>query len=193
MVYSASRWRVVRQRYDLSGQLCVSLPMKLRASATAAVDRRPQKSDRPRVRFSVDEPISNPTPIPEEVLNILGNDSRVRSCVASNERAESILLTWFVASTIDLTRHPHSGLLVTATNPCLFGANVNPFWIFMRDPSGYRLVFSVPALVIEILPRTTHGSRDIRAEAATARDVLTAIYRFDGKRYRVSRSSRKRI
>jgi len=161
--------------------------------ASPAVDRPQQKVGASQVRFSAEEPIKSPTPIPTGVLNILRNDSRVRSCLASNERRENIPATWFVASMIDLSGHTQSGLLVTARNPCLFGANVNPFWIFLNGLSGHRLVFSVSALSIEILSRKTYGNRDIRAEAATAREVLTGIYRFDGRRYRLWRSSRKKI
>lgn len=84
-------------------------------------------------------------------------------------------------------------MLVTAVNPCLFGANVNPFWIFRGTDHGHKLVLAVSVLGIEVLDHRTNGSRDIRTDSATARDVLTTIYRFDGKKYRASHYSRSPI
>jgi hypothetical protein len=179
-----------------------SVPTETSNTATAAkvagtgsptVDQLEPTKVSSQVRFSVEEPINNPVPIPEDVLKILRSESRNRSCLTSGQTQENIPSSWFIASRVNLNRDASADLLVTVANPCLFGANVNPFWIFINTSDGNRLVLSVSALAVEILNGTTNGSRDIRAEAATARQVLTGIYHFDGKEYRLARSSRKKI
>jgi hypothetical protein len=143
--------------------------------------------------FGAEEEIKNPSGVPEDVLQILQRDERNRTCLAANEAPESIPSSWFVASEINLNNDGLKDLVVTAVNPCLFGANINPFWIFRGTPQGQELVLSLSTLNLEVLDAKTKNHRDILAIAATSKEVLTTVYRFDGGRYRKRHSSREPI
>ena len=45
-------------------------------------------------------------------------------------------------------------------------------------------MLTVSALAVELLHEKTNASRDIRCDSATARQVLTTIYRFNGAEYK---------
>jgi hypothetical protein len=98
-----------------------------------------------------------------------------------------------VAPKIDLNADGVPDIVVKPVEPRLFGANIIPFWVFRNTGRSYRLALHTYALGLEILPKRTKGFRDIRASSATAVDVLTTTYKFDGKAYELKATSREPI
>lgn len=173
-----------------------AVPSEVKSDPPIFVQEQQQKQGKPRdeqLRFGAEEAIRNPTSVSEEVLQILRSDERNRTCLAANESPGDIPTSWFVASEVNLNHDALPDLVVTAANPCLFGANINPFWIFYGTPRGQQLALSVSALSLEVLNTRTKGFRDIRASAATATEVFITIYSFDRGEYRRQRPSRKLI
>lgn len=169
-------------------------PSKVVAERSALIDAQVNRTTLSgQVRFSAEGPIDNPVIVPENVLNLLKEDPRIKSCQVLEQSHERIPTNWFVGSWLDLNGDDQSDLLVKPVNPCLSGANITPFWILFKTRDGYKPALAIAALAIEILDDKTKGSRDIRSDSATAREVLTTIYRFDGKEYRVWRTSRTKI
>jgi hypothetical protein len=173
-----------------------AVPSGVKSEPPVIAQEQQQKQGKPRdeqLHFGAEEAIRNPTSVSEEVLQILRRDERNQTCLAANELPSDIPASWFVASEVSLNRDGLTDLVVTAANPCLFGANINPFWIFHGTPRGQQLVLSVSALSLEVLDTRTKGFRDIRASAATATEVLITVYSFNGGEYRRLRSSREPI
>lgn len=73
-------------------------------------------------------------------------------------------------------------------NPCLGGANIDPFWIFYWTPVGYKLGLKVDTHNLDVLRTKTKGYSDIRSVRVTATELLITIFRFDGSLYGVWRS-----
>jgi hypothetical protein len=138
--------------------------------------------------FESETKIERPVPVPDDVLRILRQDKRNQTCLGKRESLDKIPASWFVASEIDLNYDQIPDLVVVAVNPCLFGANINPFWVFRKTDRGYEAALRVYALALELLKTRTNGFRDIRTSAATAVEVTTTTYTFDGRRYRPRRS-----
>lgn len=153
-------------------------------------DQSIQKA-REQVVFNAEDAIQHPVGVPAEVLQLLRRDERNRTCLEDNQSADDIPPTWFTASEIDLNNDKEKDLIVKANNPCLFGANIDPFWVFRKSTDGYELVLRVHTLSLEVLDISTRGYRDIRTQAATAKEVLTTMYKFDGNKYKAMRSWRE--
>lgn len=153
------------------------------AAAQDASGRREQTS------FGVEEAVRRPVPVPPDVLRGLGQDEKVLACLTENagNAAVEIPAAWFAASAIDLNGDRRPDLVVKPENSCLYGANIAPFWVFRNTGRGYALVLRTDALNLQILPARTRGYRNIRARAASARQVFARLYRFDGESYRASR------
>ncbi|WP_162199800.1 hypothetical protein [Pyrinomonas methylaliphatogenes] len=133
--------------------------------------------------FSVEVGIERPVNVPEDVLRILRYDERNQTCLASGQSINGILATWFVASEVNLNDDDLPDLIVMAANPCLFGANVDPFWVFCATPQGHELVLSESATVLDVLDKRTNGYREIRLMRLSATEKIITVYRFDGRKY----------
>jgi hypothetical protein len=85
---------------------------------------------------------------------------------------------------------PHErDLIVVGSGAPFIGANVGPFWIVRDLPDGPQVVFSTIALGISIQSTWFNQYRTIEASAATAVEVTTVRFRFDGKKYVVYKTS----
>ena len=151
--------------------------------ASAQTRRRSQEA---QSRFGAEVAIRRPVEIPNDVLSILREDKRNQTCLKDGQSPTNITSSWFVGSRIYLNNDSGSALVVTARNTCLYGVNLVPFWVFRNEPQGHELVLRVSALGLDVLNTKTNNYRDIRASAATARSVHTAIFKFDGKEYRAT-------
>lgn len=161
------------------------------ASAQAQPRSRPAGGE--QTNFGAEEEVAHPTAVPDDVLQILRNDAQTHTCLDKNEPPDSVPAAWFAASEIRLNEDELPDLVVGAANPCLFGANIVPFWIFRKQPEGYELVLRVHTLGLDVLDSKTNGYRDIRTASATATHVTTTNFKFDGKEYKARKSWREPI
>jgi hypothetical protein len=144
--------------------------------------------------FGIENEVERPVTVPEDVLQLLRSDPLVlrMGCLKENRPPERIQASWFAASQIHLDGANETDLVVQARNTkqanpenlCLFGANIGPFWVYRKAPQGYQLVLGVSALGLEVLKSRAKGYRNIWVGAATATMMSSAIFEFDGQKYR---------
>jgi hypothetical protein len=135
-----------------------------------------------QTRFSLEEKLRRPTRLPAPVLRLLNQDRRVRE-TARTEPGKRAPAAWFSAATVRLDRDALPDLLVKAEDARLWGANQGPFWLFRRTRTGYQPVFTAYGLSLELRPHRTRGWKDVRTQAASARQVFTRTFRFNGRKY----------
>jgi hypothetical protein len=140
-----------------------------------------------QAQFGAEDKIERPVPLPKDVLEILRRDERVSARLAEEDPPNDAFGAWFVASEIALNDDDLPDLLVQGVEPHILGANLVPWWVFHKTPKGHALALTVNTLGLEVLKTKTNGYRDIRTNKATAKEVLTNTYRFDGSTYRVQK------
>lgn len=134
-----------------------------------------------QTQFGAEEAIQNPAKIPLPILRQLQSDKRVKQCMTRTRKFQS---NWFSAAEIDLNGDQVSDYVVKAENPCLFGANIVPFWVFHNLTTRYSLVLRDSTLALEILPARTEDYHNIKLSKALANQVFEKVLKFDGARYR---------
>jgi hypothetical protein len=143
--------------------------------------------------FGAELEIRHPVNVPADVLRFLRQDQRIQTRLGKRKSPENLSASWFAASEIDLNDDGQPDLVLQAVNPHLFGANLVPFWIFQKTSKGEKLILSVNALGLEVLDTKTNSYNNIRTTKATAKEILSATYEFDGDKYEERRSSREPI
>jgi hypothetical protein len=134
-----------------------------------------------------DESVKRPVPIPGDVLAILSQDELVRSVMENVESPpEKAPASWFSASYVHLANSGHNDLVVMGQGE-LRGANVITFWVFRSTGQGHVLVLTAPAHDLIVKKTQWKGLREIQMLAATAVQIHTVLFRFDGREYKVSR------
>ncbi|MGH9966658.1 MAG: hypothetical protein ACREBG_02330 [Pyrinomonadaceae bacterium] len=146
-----------------------------------------------QVKFGAEESIQHPVSIPHTVLQILRRDKRIKLRLAREDAPNDILTSWFTASEIALNDDDLPDLIIQGTEATLMGANLVPFWVLAKTHEGPAPVLHVDALGLEVLRTRTNTYRDIRASRATATDIITTTYTFDGSRYRAHHTVREKI
>jgi len=136
-----------------------------------------------------DEAVKVPIALPQGVMDILRSDEMIGMVMRNQDpQIEKFPPSWFSASVIHLGTSGETDFVVVAEGP-LIGANVTTFWVIRSTPSGYEVVLNAPAHDLSVKPGRAVGLRDIEMLAATAVQVHTVMYRFDGKSYKVFRDT----
>lgn len=158
----------------------------LSSHAISAQRKRATQKPREEASFGVEAPIENPVEIPDAVLRRLAQDEQFQRCYDDIEKrtAKPSMLEWFSAAAVRLDDDARADLVVKAEHPCLLGANIGPFWVFRNAGRGnYSLVLDESTLSLRVLRTRTNGLRDIRTQAASAREVYTSVWKFNGRSY----------
>lgn len=170
-------------------RLFASLFCALLALSTQALGVEPtraQTAGTEQSSFHLEETVQRPVTIPEDVLRGLGQDEKVLQCLKETDKAAvEIPASWFVAGAVNLNADKLPDLVVKGQNSCLWGANIGPFWVFRNTGRGYALVLRTDALSLSIQPERTRGFRNIHTRSASARQVFTRLFRFNGQNYQV--------
>lgn len=146
-----------------------------------------RKASAEQVQFGAESAIERPVELPYEVMKLLAQDKQFQRCYDDIDRRteEPSVADWFAAAAVRLNADALPDLVVKAEHPCLFGANIVPFWVFPKvGRSRYRLLLQTSALGLTVLRTRTKGLRDIRTQSAFADEVYTGIWKFDGRNYR---------
>ncbi len=158
------------------------------SSASPAQIRRAEQTT-----FGAEEEILRPVNMPADVLQILRHTDRNQRALRAGESVNDILASWFVASEINLNDDSLPDIIVQPANPRLFGANLIHLWVFHKTPKGNELALSVDALRLELLTKKRNGYRNIRTTKATAIEVVSSVYEFNGDKYEKRGSVREPI
>ena len=154
-----------------------------------------QNRSRPeQYEFSAESPdVLRPVVIPTDILGLLKNDARVRDTLAYEGISSSHLpLSWFSAAVVHLGDHAERDVVIVAKPP-LIGANTTTFWVFRPGSYGYVLVLRAAAHDLTLQRTRWRGYREIELAGETASTITTALFRFDGTRYRKYKQMTKDI
>lgn len=171
----------------------------------ATLVRAQNTKSREQSHFNIEQgdvgSVTRPVSLPKGALDVLRRDQRIMHCARNqNISADQIPARWFIASEIhldgpaetDFVVLPRFDLDLKPSNVCLMGANIGPFWVLAETPKGYKLVLATSALGLVVLDSRTKGYRDIK-NVSESNVVTTVVFKFDGQKYRVYRSSEKPI
>jgi len=127
--------------------------------------------------FHMEEPIRSPAKIPTAVFRqILRSDDNLL-------RVDETVLHFksrISGTLIDLNSDKRPDFLVQGND----GANITGFWLFRNIKGRQQLVLYTTGLALDLLRHKHNGLRDIEAVCATAVTLSSAIYRFNGQKYR---------
>jgi hypothetical protein len=148
--------------------------------------------------------MGKPIEIPVSALQVV-KDTLQRGAInclnGHNIAPELIPASWFAASEIyldgpeevDLIVQPNLPKIVAHEVPldkaagCLLGANVGPFWVIRRNPSGrYGLLLETYALGLEVRDSRTNFYRDIQTVVSTATTTTTIVYKMAVAQYQIA-------
>ncbi len=179
-------WEVITWRQCLRAlpPTLLSVVIVLSSWTQVVASRQKVRQRDEQVTFSVEQPLDYSVALPKDVLQTLRQDERVQTCLEDGDtNPANISASWFAAATVNLNHDKLPDLVVKAQRPCLFGANIGPFWIFHRLGRSYKLVLSVSTLELSVLKTTANSFRNIQTSSASAVQVFTRIYKFNGRRY----------
>jgi hypothetical protein len=136
-------------------------------------------------------PLSHPVDLPKSALQVMKKNVFVLSCLKGGSSPENVPGEWFVASKIYLRPTEEADLLVMprqtskspADNACLFQAHSMPFWILIRNGTGYVVVLEEHVQVLRVLRSSSNGYRDIETKVSNLNESTTWIFGFDGQKY----------
>jgi hypothetical protein len=148
--------------------------------------------------------MGKPVEIPAGALQVV-KDTLHRGAVnclnGHNISPEMAPASWFAASVIHLDGQDELDLIVQPNLPkivahevplddaagCLLGANVGPFWVIRKNPSGrYGLLLETYALGLTVLDSRTNFYRDIQTVASTATTSTTITYKMAVAQYQIA-------
>src|SRR5262245_4276042 len=180
-------------RKELSFAVIAVIGLTLGCAGPVTQERKPGSEQR---RFSAeDDTLAAPVSLPISVLALLAQDSGVQQALkAENLSTDELPASWFSASEVHLNGTAERCLVVVGQE-YLLGANVTTFWIFhpTNDQQQFELIFNAPAHDLEITETQSRGYYDLQALSASATQVFTSTFRFDGSRYQLSSSTSEPI
>jgi len=184
----------------------IALVVVLQSSASA---QKPVKNARAeQTSFGIDwlpdeAFMEKPVEIPSGAMRVI-TDSLPRgtiNCLSLHKISpEQIPLSWFAGSEIHLDGPGEVDFIVQPDIPkivarevplnegagCLLGANIGPFWVIRKNPSGrYSLLLATYALGLQVLDSRTNSYRDIQTGASTATTATRIIYKMAVAQYEV--------
>jgi hypothetical protein len=132
--------------------------------------------------FNMEDSFSNSISIPSDVLARVVKEFDLEHYGCGGDPQ-----TLFEAANIQLSISPkREALVVKPRTVCLCAAQACPYWIFENQTTHYRLVGRFEAHTIRLREKVNHGYRQIIASSGTAGWTYRALWRFDGKRYKMA-------
>jgi hypothetical protein len=140
-----------------------------------------------------DDKVQKPASIPDDVLKLLASDERVSGCLSTDNVSAQDLSGWFSASEISLNADSYPDYVIAASNPCLFGANINPFWVFVGSKQGHFLALNVYVHDLNVQSARHAGFRDIVTFKLSSTTIYESTFHFKNGEYVVAHSSNRPI
>lgn len=139
--------------------------------------------------------VKRPVPVPNAVLQILGEDVDVKGCLSSDLLPPNhSLASLFIGSEIHLDG-PNERDLVVLPIPdsgCFQGATgIGTFWVFKASGERSKLVLKALGNGLEIAKNRYNGFRIIQTGTIgqSGKEYTTITFRFDGKTYQKYKES----
>jgi len=169
-----------------------AIPLLVIASIVSAISATGQSHRHlhEQLEFSAeDESVKRPIPVPADVLALLEQDDRVKHLLDDESLSlDKAPTSWFSTSVVHLGGPEEIDYIIMGEDH-LRGANVVPFWVFMRRRDGLQIVLFTGAHDLSILRRRFKGYKTIEALSVGIQRVDTRRFRFDGEQYKLYRES----
>ena len=131
-----------------------------------------------------DNGVHEPVAIPDEIKMVLAKDEYVANLLDQKKlTAQKLPAAWFSAAEVHLAGHKEDDLIVMGEGP-VRGADGTTFWVFCATPHGYVQALKVSTHTLLVKDLRTKGAKEIEAQTASASEVFSVAYRFDGLQYR---------
>lgn len=157
-------------------------------TATLTCVRAQSKPKSEQNSFQEDEDIKHPAELPKVVLDILAKSDRVKDCLKYYASLKGSDASWFEAAVVTLGRNGSHGFVVKGKQSCLWAADASWYWIFRQTDAGYDMVLSSPGNAVSLLDSYTAGYRDVMVFRASAAELSTAKYKFNGTVYEIAKN-----
>lgn len=137
-------------------------------------------------RYGQDDPGDPSAELPPAIVRALQTDELVLTCRGGTRGAQSRFTPeWVGVRRLDLNRDGRPDWIVNGRHPCLRTSYATAWWVYADAGAGPRVVLRAePAALLEVLPTSTHGFRDLRMHLVNGRGApLVADSRYDGETY----------
>jgi hypothetical protein len=143
--------------------------------------------------FQEDEAIQHPVSLPKPILDLLAKSDRVKDCLKYNKSLKEISASWFEAGAVTLGRNASNGFVVKGKESCLWAADASWYWIFRQTGGEYDMVLSNAGNALSLLNSYTGGYRDVEVFRASAAELSTTKYKFNGTVYEIAKNTSKPV
>ena len=141
--------------------------------------------------FSIEGKVQKPIDLPSEVMQLLIADKDVREVLDGERTATNkVPSDWYSATEVQLAPNATPSIIVIGHSP-IGGAHAAWFWIFQSTQNHWRVVLHAVGDELSVLNRSTAGAFDMEASYFTASTIYEWIYRYDGQRYRLSKTEKE--
>lgn len=146
--------------------------------------------------FSEDDPagqMTNPKPLPPEVLKVLLQQEEVRDELRLEEPSgQNNPAMLFRGSRVHLSVLKETDWVVMSVRP-MSGADNDWFWIVRSQESGATVICFTGGNSLLLRNTRTKGFRDVESSWSSAAETETTIYHFDGTHYKEWKTTRKNL
>jgi hypothetical protein len=126
-------------------------------------------------------------------LAALAKDDMMRKELDQDPPIPKLTREGLEATVVHLHSPNERDLVVVGSGAPFIGANVGPYWVIRDLPTGPEVVLSTIALGLDIQKTTSNGFRSVEASSATAGEVFTTTFHFNGEKYVVFQRGSERI
>lgn len=136
------------------------------------------------------EVVINPVPLPSEVLNAVMRSKEGKLALGEARERHSKLepATLLKGAPLQLSNSGDPFFILMGSGP-LTGADNTWFWIVRQSGHRTSVLLSLHANCVSIGPKKRQGYADVGTSWSSAAVSRTEIFRFNGKHYRLWRSS----
>ena len=122
---------------------------------------------------------------------VLADFTDLRDCMQQEEGGLRKAQEDMTIEEVDLNRDGVNEYQVEMSGPCACGMVNCSIYVYRKTDQGFEVILDDAAgFGAEVLKTSTNGYRDLRVTARdTAATQAETVYKFDGKRYRVSKNT----
>jgi len=142
--------------------------------------------------FNLEDAVQHSVELSDAELAALANDDLMRK-LRPDPSMPKLTQDGIEATVVHLCGSGERDLIAIGNGGGLEGANVGPFWIIRDLPAGPVVVFSEPSLGLTIDTKRSNKCLNVESTTATAVEITTTEFHFNGDRYIVSKQKSARL
>jgi hypothetical protein len=150
-----------------------------------AMQGQTARSAREQTTFSEEKSVRHPVPLPPAALKALLKTDEVKMGLERAKDAEKRHpAQLFDAAEVHLSTADDVDLVVSGIGPMSGGDN-DWFWVVRSARKNPKIILFAGTYTFEVMSSKTNGYRDIHTDWSSAALNITAIYKFNGRRYKL--------